>query len=162
METKDIVSIKPNFPPGIPHDCFACSKTNPYGLKMQFQGNKNTKEVFGVMNLKKEYCGFPKYVHGGILATMLDEIMAYAVNFSQNRYGVTKSLSVNYLRPVLVDQTIFIKAKEVSSRIYRKKNILSEVKAQIFEGNDDTGQLLTSATSEVVILPEKQFMKVFK
>ena len=45
------------------------------------------------------YEGPPGYVHGGVIATLLDEAMSKAVR-AQGRIAMTRRLEVDYLRPV--------------------------------------------------------------
>lgn len=57
-----------------PNMCFGCSKDNPIGLKLNFtyeDGVCRTSAVIG-----ENYQGWNNVVHGGIIATMLDETMA--------------------------------------------------------------------------------------
>lgn len=81
--------------------CFICGMDNPIGLKAQFY----TMEDGSVMTLfryKEEHQSFPQRVHGGLVATMLDELGLRAMwaADSEDAYGVTTSMSVQYRRPV--------------------------------------------------------------
>jgi hypothetical protein len=98
-------------PPEVPHTCFGCSPSNPIGLHLLFYTRYNHPyhEVVSVFSPSVNYSGFPKYTHGGILTTLLDELMAHAVHKAFGRYGVTKSLSLNFLQPAYVDQLILIR-----------------------------------------------------
>ena len=98
-------------PEGYGHYCFACSKSNPIGLKLRFFANKKTEELVSRYIVPKEFCGFPKYSHGGILTTLVDELMAHITFFKFGRYGITKSINVKFIRPVLIDEPIFIQCK---------------------------------------------------
>ena len=54
--------------------CIGCGKNNPYGLKLNFQWDGKT--VRSEFTPNDFYQGWPKIVHGGIITTMLDEVMA--------------------------------------------------------------------------------------
>jgi len=45
------------------------------------------------------FAGHPGYLHGGIIATLLDEAMSKAVR-AQGRPSMTRKMEVEYLRPV--------------------------------------------------------------
>ena len=51
-------------------------------------------------------------VHGGIIAMLLDEVMAKVSRFTQDR-AVTGELTVKYLKPVPVDEDIVVEGWEV-------------------------------------------------
>jgi acyl-coenzyme A thioesterase PaaI-like protein len=55
------------------HYCLCCGDKNPMGFKMKFrfEGEKLLSEAV----VPKEYQGFNNVVHGGILGTLLDELM---------------------------------------------------------------------------------------
>ena len=55
-------------------ECFACGPKNPYGLKLKFIEEKNTVKT--TFKCTKEYQGFPGYTHGGIITTIIDEVMS--------------------------------------------------------------------------------------
>jgi acyl-coenzyme A thioesterase PaaI-like protein len=57
--------------------CFACGPLNPIGLRMEVSYREN-KAICRLV-LKREFQGWKNIVHGGVVATILDEIMAHAV-----------------------------------------------------------------------------------
>jgi uncharacterized protein (TIGR00369 family) len=57
------------------------------------------------LSLKPEYQGWKDIVHGGVIATILDEIMAHAVMHYVGN-AVTTSLKVTYRTPLRVGQEI--------------------------------------------------------
>ena len=58
--------------------CFVCGKKNPYGLKLQFTYSPDGETVETTFIPDDKYQGWKDMVHGGIIATLLDEIMAKA------------------------------------------------------------------------------------
>ena len=60
-------------------------------------------------SLGAEYQGGPGFIHGGIVATVLDEVMSKVSRFSDVT-AVTAELRVEYLRPIRVDQELFVEA----------------------------------------------------
>ena len=62
-----------------------------------------------------EYQGGPGFVHGGIIATLLDEVMGKVSRF-RNVRTVTAELHVEYLRPVPVDEDIVVEGWEAGAK----------------------------------------------
>src|SRR5512137_1615248 len=87
------------FPVPSEHKCFGCSPTNPIGLKMRFFGKPGEPIVVTRYAVRENYCGFPLYAHGGIIALMFDEILAYASYHVHHEFGMTKSLNVQFHKP---------------------------------------------------------------
>lgn len=108
--------------------CFACGKDNPIGLKMEFQ-HKDSKSIVK-FKCKKEHQGWGDVVHGGILFTLMDEIMARMIIDSGTNV-VTSRMEISFLRPVKVGQDITIESKEDRSEgrfVYASSKIVSENK----------------------------------
>ena len=150
-----------HIPPGYEHYCFACSKSNPIGLKLRFFVNKSTGELVSRYVVPKEFCGFPKYSHGGILTTLVDELMAHVTYFKFGRYGITKSIDVKFIRPVLIGEPIFILSK-VTNSVEGKAGKEIYANAKIFSGNDSSGKLSVSSDGVLVILPDDRFKKLYE
>lgn len=60
-------------------NCFACGRNNPFGLKLEWFNNYDEKQVETTFTLDDNYCSYPGTVHGGIIATILDETSGRAV-----------------------------------------------------------------------------------
>ena len=93
--------------PNPTNGCFGCGGTNPRGMKLSFELDDATRRVRGMFRVDAEYQGGPGFVHGGIIATLLDEVMGKVSRFSKAR-TVTAELNVQYLRPVPVDEDIIV------------------------------------------------------
>jgi uncharacterized protein (TIGR00369 family) len=78
--------------------CFGCGQANPAGLQLEFflAGDQS---VVSLPTLPDTCEGHPGYLHGGIIATLLDESMSKAVR-SRGFIAMTRHLEVDYLRPV--------------------------------------------------------------
>jgi acyl-coenzyme A thioesterase PaaI-like protein len=64
-------------------------------------------DVHGRANLSKRFTGPPGFAHGGITAMLADQIVAASPGAAGIlRGGITKSLTINYRRPVPVNQEI--------------------------------------------------------
>ena len=58
-------------------NCFACSPHNEIGLQMEFY--EEDQKIISLWQPKRDYEGFQNILHGGIQATLIDEIAAWSV-----------------------------------------------------------------------------------
>ena len=79
-------------------NCFACGKNNPFGLHLEWFNDDEKKQVETTFTLGDNYCSYPGTVHGGIIATILDETSGRAVllNNNFNNLMVTLKMEVTY------------------------------------------------------------------
>lgn len=78
-------------------DCFVCGVHNEHGLHIRFY-NTNPGEVSAEVNIPGAYQSYPGVIHGGIIASMLDEV-ATRVFFSESRMVVTAKMEIRYRKP---------------------------------------------------------------
>ena len=122
------------------HNCFGCSPSNPHGLHLQFYAGRDS--VLSWITVPEHLCGWNSLVHGGILSTILDEVMGRAVIFQLKRLLLTKSMTVDFLKPVFVGGELKAEAKVVEvknereavaeGRIYNEAGELCTRSAGIF------------------------------
>ena len=79
-------------------NCFACGKNNPFGLHLEWFNDDEKQQVETTFMLGDNYCSYPGTVHGGIIATILDETSGRAVllNNNFNNLMVTLKMEVTY------------------------------------------------------------------
>lgn len=99
-------------PPNPTNLCFGCGGANARGMQLTFEQDDAARRIRGAFRLGADYQGGPGFIHGGIIATVLDEAMGKLNRFREVR-AVTAELIVEYLRPVPVDQDLLIEAYEV-------------------------------------------------
>ncbi|WP_263351885.1 PaaI family thioesterase [Acidicapsa acidisoli] len=83
---------------GARNRCFGCGQANPAGLKLEFAKSPEGAVVSKAV-ISDQYEGPPGCVHGGIIATMLDEAMSKA-NRVRGVTAMTRQMQVEYLSPV--------------------------------------------------------------
>lgn len=86
--------------PGV---CFACGRANPDGMALDIRRTGAGVELDYVV--PEKFCGWKGVVHGGIIATMLDELAAWACTEAGSN-AVTAELLVRYRRPVSTGQKL--------------------------------------------------------
>jgi uncharacterized protein (TIGR00369 family) len=82
--------------------CFGCDPDNPIGLRLVF--HRSGDVVTATWDPRSELEGYPGVVHGGIQATLADEIGGWYVYAVLGTAGVTKELSINYEQSLRVDE----------------------------------------------------------
>jgi len=93
--------------------CFACGQTNPIGLRLRFATDGDG--VRAEFTAGPHYQGYAGVVHGGLVATALDEAMA-TLFYLQGRETVTARLEVRYRREVPIGQRLVVTASVVKER----------------------------------------------
>lgn len=78
--------------------CFGCGPANQTGLKLEFMLAQDGSVVC-LTTVPKHFDGHPGYLHGGIIATLLDEAMSKAVR-ARGLTAMTGRLEIDYRRPV--------------------------------------------------------------
>ena len=92
------------------YHCFGCSPTNPIGLRLNFW--EEGEWVYAKWTPEKWYEGYLNMLHGGIQATLLDEIADWVIIVKLGTSGVTKNLNITYVKPVYISHgEITIRAK---------------------------------------------------
>ncbi|MEI8202634.1 MAG: PaaI family thioesterase [Bacteroidota bacterium] len=100
------------------YNCFGCSPDNILGLKMEFYNDG--EKLIAKWIPSHQFEGYLNVLHGGIQATLLDEISGWVVNTKAQTSGVTMSMEIKFLKPVHVDQgeiTIHAWVKEINRKI---------------------------------------------
>ncbi len=134
--------------PSPSNPCFGCGGANPRGMRLAFDLDPGRRRIVGRFRLGAEYQGGPGFIHGGIIATVLDEAMGKVSRFSDVR-AVTAELTVEYLKPVRVDQEIRVEAFE-SQREGRHLFHQGEIR-------DTEGELLARGRGRFVVVDRAKF-----
>src|SRR5206468_1281424 len=90
-------------------NCFVCGAHNPHGLHLRFRREGN--EVLTDFVAQPHHAGFRGIVHGGIIATALDEAMFWAAATTTKRFCLAAELTVRFLQKVSVGQKYLIVAQ---------------------------------------------------
>jgi len=93
--------------------CFVCGAHNPAGLQSRFFVEDDT--VCMPLAIKEHHCGYPDVAHGGIVASALDECMAWAATRALGLMCVTGKLTVRYLQPTPPKDGLEVRARVTKS-----------------------------------------------
>jgi uncharacterized protein (TIGR00369 family) len=134
---------------GTLNGCFGCGEDNPAGLQLKFFVDEN-KRVLCRVYLARQFQGPPGHVHGGIIATLLDEAMSKA-NRHRNIVAMTRHISVDYLRPVPLETDLVLEGwseTDAESARGRKHRCSAELR-------DTSGAVLATATGTFIQVTEE-------
>ena len=120
--------------------CIACGPHSAIGLKMRFEEDENLS-VRSRVTVGAAFQGWRDVVHGGVVAMLLDEAMAYAAG-ARGLLGVTAELKMRFRRPVPVGEELVVRGNVV----WQRRNVLGTA-ASISDG---AGTLLASAEGSFV------------
>ena len=100
--------------------CFVCGPDNPAGLQARLFTDAEEGSAWCELTLDQRFQGWQGVIHGGILATLLDEVAIYACRTRGEQF-VTSGIHVRYRKPVPVDSLIRVQGRilEQRRRIFR-------------------------------------------
>lgn len=120
--------------------CFVCGQKNEHGLRLHLQlvGDDRIRTEFVP---EKRFQGFRDIVHGGIVATVLDEVMV-DVAYLRGILAVTSKLEVRLKKPAKVGEKLHFEA-----RILKDRGRLLDVEAQALQ---EDGTVIASAKAVLI------------
>ena len=95
--------------------CFGCGAANSDGLQLKFSLSADGKSYLCEFQLGNSFIGPPGHLHGGIIATILDEAMGKA-NKLKGKVALTRRMEIEYLKPVPVGTPLTVEGKVLRLR----------------------------------------------
>jgi acyl-coenzyme A thioesterase PaaI-like protein len=134
-----------------PHNCFACGTLNRNGLNLALHVDGG--RCWTSLAIQGRFQGWDEIAHGGIVATILDEVMAWSL-VDHDNWGLTARMTVDYKRPVPLDEAILAEGWVVEAR----RRLITTAGRITKVGS---GELLATAEATYVAAPEarKQELK---
>lgn len=130
------------------HYCFACGTDNPIGLNLKFY--RLGDAVCTDITLGKYHEGWQDIAHGGIISTLLDEVMSWAIMVSKKTFLVTRKMDVKYVRNVTIGTPLTVSGHLEDDSVPPRIRAKAEIR-------DDQGRLLVRSNGEFVALPQEKF-----
>jgi uncharacterized protein (TIGR00369 family) len=144
-ETKPaMITLAPN----PTNHCFGCGGANDDGMKLTFVQDNDKRRIIGRFVLGERYQGGGGMGHGGIIATLLDEAMGKVCRFREVR-AVTAELSVEYLKPVRVQEEIVVEGWEEADQKGRNLFHVGEIR-------NSAGDVLARGRARFVVVGESK------
>ena len=121
--------------------CFVCGTANPHGLKLTFNYDEGSEQIESEVVFPIHLQGWQEVVHGGLISTVLDEIMVKAAAEKKLKC-VTGEIRVKFKKPTMTNEKYIIRGKvvEVKRRIIftegflldRAGKIMASAKGKLF------------------------------
>ena len=137
------------------HNCFACGAENPIGMRLHIEIGEGTARAS--WQAGDDYVGWSDKVHGGIIATLLDEVMAWAPS-SHDSWAVTAEMQIRYRAPANPGERL-VATGRVTERRRRIYHVAGEVRGE--DGRlvaEAEGRFLGATPSEKRSLKERYGM----
>lgn len=131
--------------------CFICGLENPVGLKLRiYEVEPGVVET--TYTAPEHFQGYPGVVHGGIVATMIDEVSGRSLMgpLENPRFMFTAKIEVKYRKNVPTGKPLRIVGKAVKSR-----GRSAEAWAGIYDA--ESGDLLAEGNTVLVDVPKEKF-----
>jgi uncharacterized protein (TIGR00369 family) len=140
----------------LPHTpgCLVCGRTNPIGLHLSLHVHPDTNEITTTFTPTPNHIGFENLLHGGVLATVLDEAMVWAAIWNARRACVAGELTVRFRRPGRVNDPLTCTATVTAAR-----SRMIETAGTITNAANET---IATATAKYVPLPDPATQEFFK
>ncbi|HRW96321.1 MAG TPA: PaaI family thioesterase [Bacteroidales bacterium] len=134
------------------YNCFGCSPNNPAGLKLTFQ--EEGDNIIAIWTPKDHFQGYHNLLHGGIQATLMDEIASWFIYVKMKTAGVTSKLEVKYKKPVYTNRG----AIKLTARLISHRHNLVNIAVDL---TDNEGKLCATGTVQYFTFSEKLAKKQF-
>lgn len=121
------------------HSCFVCGDSNTSGLQLRFR--TDGRQVHARFVPRAEHVGFKQTVHGGLIATVLDEIMVWACAVNTRRFAWCAELNVRFANPLRPGE----EALAIGEIVANRRGKIYEAKAEL---RDSNGVVAASATGK--------------
>lgn len=115
---------KLNYPP---------SKNGPFFDHLRFDMKIKNNEVVTILKVEEYHLNSKNTVHGGVIATMLDNVIGDSIAIAVNCSVVTINLNINYVAPVKVDSLLTATGKIIQQgyRISMAEGIIEDEKGNL-------------------------------
>jgi uncharacterized protein (TIGR00369 family) len=136
------------FGPGQP--CFGCGPDHPVGFRLAFEVEGD--EITTRFTPSEKYQGPPGIMHGGLVATLADEIAAWAVIALLGKFGFTAQMTCTLKKPVRIGVPLVARASIVrdARRIVQTRARIVQDDSDAFVG-DFTFAILDRAAAEKML-----------
>jgi acyl-coenzyme A thioesterase PaaI-like protein len=127
-----------------PHNCFACGTLNAHGLHLELHVDGG--RCWTDLAIPSRFQGWDEIAHGGIVATILDEVMAWSL-VDHDNWGLTARMTVDFKRPVPLERPVHAEGWVTEVR----RRLISTAGRIVDQA---TGELLATAEATYVAAPE--------
>lgn len=127
--------------------CFGCDPRSEQGLRMEFY--EDGDRIVSRWKPRPEFQGWVDTLHGGIQATLADEISSWVVFRKFQTSGVTSRMEVRYLKPIHTSEDHIT----LQATVVRQRRNIVDIEVKIFNSQD---QLCTEALCIYFLFPKEK------
>ena len=95
--------------------CFVCGKDNPQGLRLEFVWDETSRSIETSWLASSVYQGYDGILHGGVLATLLDEAVG-KLSLVLGIPAVTAEMTIRFAKPVPTDKNLRVRGRITAER----------------------------------------------
>jgi uncharacterized protein (TIGR00369 family) len=128
------------------YDCFGCNPDNPIGLKMDFA--EEGDYVISEWAPSEHYQGYLNVLHGGIQATLMDEIASWTVYVKTRTAGVTSAIHSRFIKPVYVNRGNI----RLTCRLMKKEKKVATLEVKLYNSENE---ICSESEIDYFIYPEE-------
>ena len=121
------------------HGCLVCGRDNPHGLHLSSLVDSDSGSVQSTFIPAAHHIGFENIIHGGILATLLDELMVWSAIWASGKACVAAEMSLRFVHTAGVGQPL-----DAVATVTRNRSRLVETTSTIHHN----GNLICTATGK--------------
>lgn len=132
--------------------CFGCDPRSEQGLRMEFY--EDGDRIVSRWKPRPEFQGWVDTLHGGIQATLADEISSWVVFRKFQTSGVTSRIEVRYLKPIHTSEDHIT----LQATVVRQRRNIVDIEVKIFNSQD---QLCTEALCIYFLFPKEKAHEEF-
>lgn len=133
--------------------CFGCGGANDAGMKLAFEQDMEGRRIVGKFRMDERYQGGAGFLHGGIIAVLLDEALGKVCRF-RAVHAVTAELTIEYLRPIRIHEEIVVEGRE--DRMEGRNLFL------VGEIRNASGRVLARGRGRFVVVDPEKFAEIVK
>ena len=130
------------------HNCFGCGQLNEHGLQLRLLPDPAGAGVITSFVPRSRSEGYTGMVHGGVITTVLDEVMAWSL-YRHGIWAVTGELTTRYRHPIILGEQTTARGE-----IVRDRGRIIDMRGEI--RRDADGSVLAEATGRFIRVPERQ------
>lgn len=132
--------------------CFVCGRENPVGLHLQCYEDREAGQIVAPFTIPDPYQGYPGIAHGGVVASILDEISGRAIMLGREDapFWVTAKLEVRYRKPTPTGRPLTVVGWVIEQK-RRSARVAAEIRLP--DGS------VTAEAAAVVVLPRAELLQ---
>lgn len=125
--------------------CFVCGPDNPRGLRIRFQLEDDLCKAEYTPN--QYQCGYDGVTHGGILFSLLDDVMANWL-FLQGERAYTARCEIRYREPAMTGLAL-----QLEGELVERKRRRVVMQGRVLHPDDR--RVLAEAIATFIVIPDK-------